>query len=377
MRSELEGELVGALAAELFEEAGRVIREIAEQDAAAGAAYRSGPAPAKEDLEAALDALSAASNGDLVSAFYVLVDRRRGEVGPILSLCLDAVGSALRSRGELAYAAAAWSALPTGERDDYVDELLVELRIPRTTLDERVSQAGIDWWQRHLALHDDDAEGWACLAQHAQAGAEHELAERAAQRAIELDPSLPDPYLVLASLAEERGDDARARRILERASAHSNDPGIWLMLGEVLERSGELVDAEPAFSRSIDLDATLWGAQEGKRRVLEAQEEWQALADHLEQMTRRTTDLDQIDLLRRERHRICFEKLGQGDRVLEEQREHRKQRKQELREIDREIADGLANAPAESVPPARGSPLWVLGGVMLALAIVALVTALR
>ena len=210
---------------------------------------------------------------------------------------------------------------------------------------------------------------------HARAAGDAELASSAAKRAIELDPAAAEAYLVLADLLDEAGDEAGARRALERGSAESRDSELWTALGEVLERAGELERAREAFERALDPELDHAGALEGRRRVLALLGDHAALADHLARMIELATDLDQAELLTRERHRICIEELGLGDRVLEERRQAAGQRRRALAEYDQQLAEGLAKAPPEPSRPGAGSPLWVLGGVVLALALLGVIAA--
>jgi tetratricopeptide (TPR) repeat protein len=321
--------------------------------------------------------LLALSAGEPITAYYRISDQRRGQLGELGALCLASIGDLLYARGELLYAAAAYSAIPGANRLEELEEVLVELRIPHSELDELVSRAGIEFWTQHLEAEPGDAVGWTCLAQHALTSGRRPLAARAAERAIELDQELPDAHAVLATLAEDRGDLVRARQLLERGASAAPDAGLLCALGEVLERLDEDSLSLQAFERALDLEPELWAALEGRRRLLEAAEDWEMLADHLERMSEHAADLDQADLLRRERHRICVERLGQGERVFEERRHAARERRRAEQHFEKQLAEALANAPPESERPRRGSPLWVLVAALLTLALVAAIAALR
>ena len=123
-----------------FDEAASRIVELRERGADA---YRGTPASDDEDLVAAEECLLALGRGVPVSAYYRITDERRGIAGDVTALCLDAVARELSDAGELVRAAAAWAAVPTGDFDAELEETLLELRLDRFALDEKVAALGV------------------------------------------------------------------------------------------------------------------------------------------------------------------------------------------------------------------------------------------
>ena len=84
-----------------------------------------------------------------------------------------------------------------------------------------------------------------------------ESAEKAARRAIELDPGMAEPVTVLASLNEARGDWVEADRLYEKALAlDPEDPTSQFWHAIMLSRAGYLVEAGPHLQRALALDPT-------------------------------------------------------------------------------------------------------------------------
>ena len=84
-----------------------------------------------------------------------------------------------------------------------------------------------------------------------------ESAEKAARRAMELDPAMAEPLTVLASLNETRGDWVEADRLYEKALAlDPEDPTSQFWHAIMLSRAGYLVEAGPHLQRALALDPT-------------------------------------------------------------------------------------------------------------------------
>ena len=84
-----------------------------------------------------------------------------------------------------------------------------------------------------------------------------ESAEKAARRAMELDPAMAEPLTVLASLNEIRGDWVEADRLYEKALAlDPEDPTSQFWHAIMLSRAGYLVEAGPHLQRALALDPT-------------------------------------------------------------------------------------------------------------------------
>jgi TolB-like protein/Tfp pilus assembly protein PilF len=84
-----------------------------------------------------------------------------------------------------------------------------------------------------------------------------ESAEKAARRAMELDPAMAEPVTVLASLNEMRGDWVEADRLYEKALAlDPEDPTSQYWRAIMLVRAGYLVEAGPHLQRALALNPT-------------------------------------------------------------------------------------------------------------------------
>ena len=84
-----------------------------------------------------------------------------------------------------------------------------------------------------------------------------ESAEKAARRAMELDPAMAEPLTLLASLNETRGDWVEADRLYEKALAlDPEDPTSQFWRAIMLSRAGYLVEAGPHLQRALALDPT-------------------------------------------------------------------------------------------------------------------------
>ena len=79
-------------------------------------------------------------------------------------------------------------------------------------------------------------------------------AAEAAQEALRLVPSSPEPYLALARLAVERGDLDEAVTYVRRAwGVASGDVRVLLRLADLAEKAGRLDDARLALERATEL----------------------------------------------------------------------------------------------------------------------------
>ncbi|MFH1920465.1 MAG: tetratricopeptide repeat protein [Planctomycetota bacterium] len=95
-----------------------------------------------------------------------------------------------------------------------------------------------------------------------------EMAEELSLRAVELCPSQPECYLVLAWLYERQGRLDEARDVLLRASqANPDDLGVQLRLGVFLAEQGQFDAAEKALNEAIRLMPYLGGGYAALARV--------------------------------------------------------------------------------------------------------------
>jgi len=96
-----------------------------------------------------------------------------------------------------------------------------------------------DWFERGVALEDDDPEG----------------ARAAYERAVTLDPSLADAWVNLGRLAHEAGDPATAARCYHEA-LHSDetDPVTHFNLALACEDLDRAVDAAAHYRRAVAIN---------------------------------------------------------------------------------------------------------------------------
>jgi TolB-like protein/Tfp pilus assembly protein PilF len=84
-----------------------------------------------------------------------------------------------------------------------------------------------------------------------------ESAEKAARRAMELDPAMAEPLTLLASLNEGRGDWVEADRLYEKALAlDPEDPTSQFWHAIMLSRAGYLAEAGQHLRRALAVDPT-------------------------------------------------------------------------------------------------------------------------
>lgn len=85
----------------------------------------------------------------------------------------------------------------------------------------------------------DSSQDWMLLAVALRADKQWDAATEAAERALRLAPDKFPSYEVLFDVAIERGDLARAKRVLERAARHpSSDYHYWVRLAELCTALG-------------------------------------------------------------------------------------------------------------------------------------------
>jgi tetratricopeptide (TPR) repeat protein len=128
-----------------------------------------------------------------------------------------------------------------------VDEL-ARRAAPASTLPQRAAPTGPptvvgesagDWFERGVALEDDDPEG----------------ARAAYERAVTLDPTLADAWVNLGRLAHEAGDPATAARCYHEA-LHSDeaDPVTHFNLALACEDLDRAVDAAAHYRRAVAIN---------------------------------------------------------------------------------------------------------------------------
>jgi len=137
----------------------------------------------------------------------------------------------------------------------------------RARLESRdpVGRAGaVDCLTRAVEIDSNFAFAWSALARATYAAPTDQLplrdaaqrAERAAWRALAIDPDLPDPYLVLAGLDEfQRHDSEAARREIERAlTLDPNGAFVHQVAGLIHVRSSRFDNAQLELRRAWELD---------------------------------------------------------------------------------------------------------------------------
>jgi tetratricopeptide (TPR) repeat protein len=107
-------------------------------------------------------------------------------------------------------------------------------------------------------------------------------AERACQRAIDLDPNNSDAFINLGRLAQERGDTQAAIAHYQRAmEADPSNPIGQFNLGTAMEDAGRVDDAITAYHAAVNLDERFTDAHFNLARLHEQRGEMGRAIRHL------------------------------------------------------------------------------------------------
>jgi len=91
-----------------------------------------------------------------------------------------------------------------------------------------------------------------------------ELAKKAAERAVALDPGLPEAQVTLGQVLTATGEPAKAAGVILKASEmRPNDAEAARALALALNKAGRLAEAEKAFQRVVELKPRAWSAYSG------------------------------------------------------------------------------------------------------------------
>lgn len=119
--------------------------------------------------------------------------------------------------------------------------------------------AGLGWIERALEVHPGRAPLWVDLgrlrlrnvAELGLGAREHEAADEALERALELDPWTPWPWLERARLHRLQGDIGTARRhTLQALEVEPNTARAWLFLARLELDAGRIAEARSALQRA-------------------------------------------------------------------------------------------------------------------------------
>lgn len=183
-----------------------------------------------------------------------------------------AAGSTLRSlpqadrEGALAGAVAALCTMESGDLTAAQAELtLASRRLPASvTLQRRLGRVYVRTGRLEEAervfghvttLQPDSARSWRDLADVGLRRRNIEAGQKAIDRALLIDPDDPTSLRVLANLKTLSGEGGEARGILSRlAEMRPDDPSIWFDLGYSHDLDHDIVGAEKAYSRAVQLD---------------------------------------------------------------------------------------------------------------------------
>lgn len=126
-------------------------------------------------------------------------------------------------------------------------------------------QPAIDYFSEAVRIDPEFARGWAALAtaylnypSYSPRGyATWHLAEGAAEKALALDPDIPEPYGVLATFAYTRMEWEKSEALyLEGIRRNNRSATAIYWYGQFLEITGKLRDSAHQFRRAIELDPT-------------------------------------------------------------------------------------------------------------------------
>ncbi len=324
------------------------------------------------DARASLaQALSDAARGNLVAAFFRVIAPTLNP-DDVTEATRIGLAHVLAEKGEAVLAAAMFERAMAFEE---LDELLLQLRMDRTSLSSRVSELGVQHFETLLDKHPDDADAATELALHLRALGKDAAAMAACRRALSADPRAEDAALLLAELHEEQEQPERAREVLEAGlAAFPESAELWAAIGEHVEEQAPELALE-SFDRGLAQEPRQPRALEGKRRVLRVLEQWDALAAHLERCVETLDDVD--GGLRRELRSVYREHLKEPDKAEADERRVERERRRAQREIDEHIAE-YAEAHRDDVPePGPGSPAWILIAILALLGALALLAATR
>jgi predicted Zn-dependent protease len=128
------------------------------------------------------------------------------------------------------------------------------LRAPLRAVTKATTESAGDWFDRAVALEDEDPEA----------------ARAAYQRALELDPDLADAYVNLGRMAHEAGDASTAVRCYHRALERNEiDPVTHYNLALALEDSGQGAEAAAHYRRAVALSPSFADAHYNLSQLLD------------------------------------------------------------------------------------------------------------
>jgi TolB-like protein/Tfp pilus assembly protein PilF len=198
---------------------------------------------------------------DVATGYHVWsdsYDRRLANIFQVQDEIAGAIVGALRLRLDIGAATAA----RTVNTDAY-DHYLRGRQLAREPTRAGLLRA-IEGYERALAIdpgfaaaHGGIAEAWVWLEDYGGFSASDAFprAERAARRALELDPASPEAHTAMAFLASRQRNYYRARELFERTlELNPNHVAAYNLLGDVLRDMGEAEGMIEAQRRAVELD---------------------------------------------------------------------------------------------------------------------------
>jgi TolB-like protein/Tfp pilus assembly protein PilF len=198
---------------------------------------------------------------DVATGYHVwsdTYDRRLANIFQVQDEIAGAIVGALRLRLDIGSATAARTA-----NTDAYDHYLRGRQLARAPTRAGLLRA-IEEYERALAIdagfaaaHGGIAEAWVWLEDYGGFSVSDAFprAERAARRALELDPASPEAHTALAFLASRQRNQYRARELFERTlELNPNHVSAYNLLGDVLRDLGEAEGMIKAQRRAVELD---------------------------------------------------------------------------------------------------------------------------
>ncbi len=149
---------------------------------------------------------------------------------------------------------------------------------------ETVGRA-IEQYREILRVDPGDTEAALWLARLYRLQNDHEKAERALRGVLEREPENEPAIEQLTQLLLDQGKSAEAIALLERIEKRSPTPGLLTLLGDAYNQTHDLVRAEKAYRRAVELEPGEAGHRRGLAQALLAQEKYSAALEQYKKLS--------------------------------------------------------------------------------------------